>query len=160
MSSGSRILIDEIVLPDVNVHWHAAMGDISMGILFSGKERTRKQWEALVAQSGLRLAQIQTYSGLMYNSIIVLELQWMDLVGGTCCVDQWDDSLLQNDSFVIRFVGRAPLQECRPVLPRMIFEGFRPVRSLLYLVPCLRDLDHLWNLSSSPRRSPWLPQAA
>ncbi|OBT64987.1 hypothetical protein VE03_05648 [Pseudogymnoascus sp. 23342-1-I1] len=74
MSSESRILIDEVVLPDVNVHWHAAMGDISMGVLFAGKERTRTQWEALVAESGLRLVGVHTYSVSQYNSIIVLGL--------------------------------------------------------------------------------------
>jgi demethylsterigmatocystin 6-O-methyltransferase len=75
MNSESRILIDEVVLPDVNANWQAAMGDISMGILFGGKERSRKQWEALAAESGLRLAQIHTYNISQHNSIIVLELQ-------------------------------------------------------------------------------------
>ncbi|KAL5347912.1 hypothetical protein ACLOAV_007323 [Pseudogymnoascus australis] len=74
MSSESRILIDEVVLPDVDVHWHAAMGDISMGVLLAGKERTRREWEALVAASGLRLVGVHTYSVSLYNSIIVLGL--------------------------------------------------------------------------------------
>jgi len=74
MSSESRILIDEVVLPEVDVHWHAAMTDITMAILFGGKERTRKQWDDLVKQSGLRLVQIHTYSPSLYSSIIVLEL--------------------------------------------------------------------------------------
>lgn len=74
MSSESRILIDEVVLPDVDVHWHAAMGDISMGVLLAGKERTRMEWEALVAASGLRLVGVRTYSVSLYNSIIVLGL--------------------------------------------------------------------------------------
>ncbi|KFY18194.1 hypothetical protein V492_00082 [Pseudogymnoascus sp. VKM F-4246] len=74
MSNESRILIDEVVLPDVNVHWHAAMGDISMGVLFAGKERTKTQWEALVAESGLRLVGIHTYSVSLYSSIIALGL--------------------------------------------------------------------------------------
>ncbi|KFY19011.1 hypothetical protein V493_08197 [Pseudogymnoascus sp. VKM F-4281 (FW-2241)] len=75
MSSESRILIDESVLPDVNTNWHAAMADIMMGVLFAGKERTKEQWEKLVAKSGLRLADIHTYNVLEYNSIIVLEPQ-------------------------------------------------------------------------------------
>ncbi|KFY43015.1 hypothetical protein V494_02134 [Pseudogymnoascus sp. VKM F-4513 (FW-928)] len=74
MSKESRILIDEVVLPNVNVHWHAAMGDISMGVLFAGKERTKTQWEALVAESGLRLVGIHTYSVSLYSSIIALGL--------------------------------------------------------------------------------------
>jgi demethylsterigmatocystin 6-O-methyltransferase len=75
MNSESRILIDEVVLPDVNAHWHATMSDITMGILFGGRERTRFEWEALVEKSGLHLAQIHTYNVSLYNSIIVLELK-------------------------------------------------------------------------------------
>lgn len=75
MSLDSRLLIDEVVLPDVGVHWHAAMADISMGILFGGKERTREQWEGLVEKAGLKLAWIHTYKESTYNSIIVLEVE-------------------------------------------------------------------------------------
>jgi hypothetical protein len=41
MGKESHILIHEVVLPDVNAHWHAAMQDISMAILFGGKERSK-----------------------------------------------------------------------------------------------------------------------
>jgi demethylsterigmatocystin 6-O-methyltransferase len=41
MGEESHILIDEVVLPDVNAHWHAAIQDISMAILFGGKERSK-----------------------------------------------------------------------------------------------------------------------
>lgn len=75
MNADSRILIDEVLLPEMNVHWHAAMADISMGIMFGGKERTRKQWEDLVDQAGLRLEQVHTYNLLTYNSIVVLALK-------------------------------------------------------------------------------------
>lgn len=75
MNRDSRILIDEVVLPDFNVHWHAAMGDMSMGILFAGKERTRKQWENLVEKSELRLVEVQTYNVSLYNSVTVLGLK-------------------------------------------------------------------------------------
>ena len=75
MSAESRILIDEVVLPDVNVHWHAAMQDISMGILLGGKERTKTQWEKLVEQAGLKIAQVHTHDISLYHSIIVLERQ-------------------------------------------------------------------------------------
>ncbi|KIX03206.1 uncharacterized protein Z518_06758 [Rhinocladiella mackenziei CBS 650.93] len=75
MNSNSRILIDEVILPDVNAHWQAAVGDISMGIMIGGKERTKRQWEALIAQSGLRLSHIHSYNAIQCNSVIVLELQ-------------------------------------------------------------------------------------
>jgi len=75
MTKDSRILIDEVVLPDSKTHWNAAMQDISMMILFAGKERTKKQWESLVKESGLRIAEIHTYNISLYNSITVLEQQ-------------------------------------------------------------------------------------
>lgn len=61
MDPESRILIDEVVLPDFGVHWHAAMQDISMAIQLGGKERTRTQWEKLVEQAELKIAEIHTY---------------------------------------------------------------------------------------------------
>lgn len=75
MGKESRILIDEVVLPDANVHWHAAMQDISMGILLGGKERSRAQWEKLVGQAGLKITELHTYDTSLYHSIIVLEQQ-------------------------------------------------------------------------------------
>ena len=36
----SRILVDEVVLPDTGVHWQVTMADISMMIGLGGKERT------------------------------------------------------------------------------------------------------------------------
>ena len=39
MDGDSRILMDEVVLPDANVPWQAAMQDISMNIQFGGKIR-------------------------------------------------------------------------------------------------------------------------
>lgn len=75
MTANSRILIDEVVLPDVNAHWQAAMQDLAMGIELGGKERTRAQWESLVLQAGLQIAHVHTYNQVLYNSVIVLEKQ-------------------------------------------------------------------------------------
>ena len=75
MTTDSRILIDEVVLPDFNVHWEAAMADIAMAIQFASRERTKKQWEDLVEGSGLRIELIHTYNATGYNSIIVLQLK-------------------------------------------------------------------------------------
>ncbi|OAP64699.1 hypothetical protein AYL99_00671 [Fonsecaea erecta] len=72
MASDSLILIDEIVLPEANVPWQAAMQDVSMNILFAGKERTRDQWERLIASSGLTQKDIRTYNISACSSVIVL----------------------------------------------------------------------------------------
>ena len=74
MNKNSRVLIDEVVLPDVNAHWHGTMGDLMMMILYAGKERTRSQWEKLVSDSGLKISLVHTYNVSGHNSILVLEL--------------------------------------------------------------------------------------
>lgn len=73
LASDSRILLDEIVLPDSEVYWQAMVADLAMMILFAGKERTRKEWHALVEQTGLRITHIHTYDASLYHSVIVLE---------------------------------------------------------------------------------------
>ncbi|KIW79623.1 hypothetical protein Z517_06236 [Fonsecaea pedrosoi CBS 271.37] len=72
MASDSLILIDEIVLPDANVPWQAAMQDVSMNILFAGKERTNTEWTNLIASSGLQKRDILTYNHSACSSVIVL----------------------------------------------------------------------------------------
>ncbi|KAJ5721361.1 S-adenosyl-L-methionine-dependent methyltransferase [Penicillium malachiteum] len=72
MSSDSRILIDEVVLPDTGAHWQATMADLSMMIAFGGKERSTQQWYSLVDLVGLRVEQIHTYVASTYTSILVL----------------------------------------------------------------------------------------
>ncbi|KAK5045409.1 hypothetical protein LTR84_009273 [Exophiala bonariae] len=70
----SHILIDEIVLPDVNAHWHATMRDVTMNLTFGGKERTRSQWESLIEQAGLHLLHFHDYSTTQAESVIVVTL--------------------------------------------------------------------------------------
>jgi demethylsterigmatocystin 6-O-methyltransferase len=74
LRNDSHILIDEIVLPDVNARWQATMRDMSMNIVFGGKERTRSQWQSLVEQAGLRLLHSHDYSITQAESVIVLAL--------------------------------------------------------------------------------------
>ncbi|KIV83086.1 hypothetical protein PV11_05144 [Exophiala sideris] len=72
MGPDSRILLDEVVLPDENTPWYASMQDISMMILFAGKERTRSEWSGLIDRSGLNLIDIRTYDLSSCASVIVL----------------------------------------------------------------------------------------
>lgn len=73
MSSESRILIDGVVLPDVDAPWQAVMQDVSMGILFAGKERTRREWERLVKRAGLRVGEVRVYSAASCTGVVVME---------------------------------------------------------------------------------------
>ncbi|KAL4964567.1 O-methyltransferase-domain-containing protein [Aspergillus stella-maris] len=69
MTQGSRILIDEVAVPEKNVPWQSAMADLSMMVLLGGRERTREQWAMLTQKSSLQITEIHEY-----NEIQVFEL--------------------------------------------------------------------------------------
>ena len=54
----SRLLIDEYVLPDTGAPGRAASMDILMMMFCSGMERTKHQWETLLAKCGLEIVKI------------------------------------------------------------------------------------------------------
>jgi demethylsterigmatocystin 6-O-methyltransferase len=54
----SRILIDDMVLPNEKVHWQAASIDLVMMAALASKERTDEQWRALVEAAGLQILEI------------------------------------------------------------------------------------------------------
>lgn len=59
MNKGSRLLVLELVVPGAGVASYAKMIDIQMlSTMPGGRERTRKEYTALLAQSGLRLKRI------------------------------------------------------------------------------------------------------
>lgn len=51
----SKLLLDEMVLPDTNVPPKGAFLDLSMMALETGAERSSKQWHDLLACAGLRI---------------------------------------------------------------------------------------------------------
>ncbi len=56
----SRLLINDLVLPDVGVTMHAAGMDVYMMALLCGMERTRSQWNELLDSVGLKVNGIWT----------------------------------------------------------------------------------------------------
>lgn len=56
----SRILINEMVLPDVGASMFAAGMDVSMMTLLTGMERTKTQWHDLLDSIGLKINGIWT----------------------------------------------------------------------------------------------------
>lgn len=61
----SKLLLDEIVLPDVNIPPRGAFLDLSMMAIETGAERTSKQWYDLLGSVGLRIEKIwSTETGL------------------------------------------------------------------------------------------------
>ena len=58
----SKLLINEYVVPDVGATWPITSMDLLMLALATVKERTKKQWTALLGQSGLiKVVGIWTY---------------------------------------------------------------------------------------------------
>lgn len=54
----SKILINEIVVPDQNAHWRMTGLDLIIMVLTAASERTEKQWEKLLSSVGLRIVKI------------------------------------------------------------------------------------------------------
>ncbi|THV52662.1 hypothetical protein BGAL_0073g00370 [Botrytis galanthina] len=68
----SRILIDDMVLPNENVHWQAAQLDLTMMSALGSKERTEEQWRSLIDAAGLKILKIIPYTMLLNESIIMV----------------------------------------------------------------------------------------
>ncbi|KAL5366153.1 S-adenosyl-L-methionine-dependent methyltransferase [Aspergillus floccosus] len=67
----SKLLIEELVLPEAHVNWSATCIDMLMLSSFASQERTRSQWVRLLERSGLKVVDIHTYSPGPYESLIV-----------------------------------------------------------------------------------------
>ncbi|GAM33496.1 O-methyltransferase [Talaromyces pinophilus] len=72
-ANDSKILLDEVVLPDTGAHWQATMADLSMMVVFAGAERTKRAWHRLVAKAGLKISHVHSYDAKRGYSVIVLE---------------------------------------------------------------------------------------
>ncbi len=71
MSRESVILIDDMVLPNSNVHWQATQLDITLMASLASVERTKAQWLTLLERAGLKVVNIYTYTVSLQDSIIV-----------------------------------------------------------------------------------------
>lgn len=70
LEPGSSILIDDIVLPNVGVHWKAASLDLVMMSTLAALERTTDDWHALLKAAGLQILRVHTYVSQRQDSII------------------------------------------------------------------------------------------
>ncbi|KAL8667336.1 MAG: hypothetical protein Q9168_007294 [Polycauliona sp. 1 TL-2023] len=73
MGPDSKILIDEMVLPNTGVHWWSACLDLHMYAMLGAMERNVDQWEELLKKCGLRIVETRTYMPVMRNSVLVVE---------------------------------------------------------------------------------------
>lgn len=72
MGPESRIIIDEVVLPDMNVPWQAAYMDITMMASLGGMERSKSEWEKLIDEAGFKILEIHRYDPKMQSVIVVV----------------------------------------------------------------------------------------
>ena len=70
MGKESLILIDDMVLPDSNVHWRATQLDLTMMTGLASMERTNEQWYRLLDSAGLKILKIDPYNPIQHDSII------------------------------------------------------------------------------------------
>jgi hypothetical protein len=56
----SKLLINENVIPSIGAQWEATALDMMMLTLLASRERTRDNWETLLARAGLRISGIWT----------------------------------------------------------------------------------------------------
>jgi demethylsterigmatocystin 6-O-methyltransferase len=66
----SVILIDDMVLPNAGVYWHATQIDMVMIVGLASIERTQDQWNSLVQKAGLKINKMYTYTTSLGDSII------------------------------------------------------------------------------------------
>ena len=70
MGPSSTILIDEMVLPDQDVHWQAAQSDLATFAGLGAAERTQQQWTELLGSVDLRVRKRYEYSPSVYQSML------------------------------------------------------------------------------------------
>lgn len=71
LTTESRIIIDEVVLPDTNVPWQCAFMDLTMSSSLGGCERSRDEWTSLLDRAGLEILEVHTYDDVRKHSVIV-----------------------------------------------------------------------------------------
>lgn len=72
MAAESRILVDEMILPERDAPWRAAQQDLIMGACIAARERTRDEWFALFDRAGLRAERMWKYTEELSDHLIVL----------------------------------------------------------------------------------------
>jgi hypothetical protein len=75
MKEESVLLIDEIVLPEVGAAWRATQMDMTMLNALAGKERSEREWYALLESVGLQVVKVWKYTEECEDCVIVAKPQ-------------------------------------------------------------------------------------
>jgi demethylsterigmatocystin 6-O-methyltransferase len=73
MDPYSRLIVDEVVMPDIGVSWQTAYMDLTMMSCLGGMERTRAEYAELLNKAGLVIDQVHKYD-FKDTSVIVTAL--------------------------------------------------------------------------------------
>lgn len=73
MGKQSKIIIDEMVLPESNVSWQATQLDLAMFCRHAAMERTQTQWQTLLDLVGLKIVKTYVYGPEVHESVLVAE---------------------------------------------------------------------------------------
>ncbi|CAG7972164.1 unnamed protein product [Penicillium salamii] len=73
MSPGSLVLIHEKAMPETNIPWMAAIGDMTMMTAFSARERTKNEWEDLLNRAQLKLTGFWKPEGTSAQQQVIIE---------------------------------------------------------------------------------------
>lgn len=74
MSADSILLIDEMILPEIDTHVHAASMDLTMMGAFAGMERSKKQWDQIIDEAGLKLTGLYLYNPVSHEHVMEVRL--------------------------------------------------------------------------------------
>ncbi|KAI1114290.1 S-adenosyl-L-methionine-dependent methyltransferase [Nemania sp. NC0429] len=71
MAKDSRILIDEMVLPERGASWRATQSDLLVSTCFASTERSRADWDSLLGKAGLTVSKVWKYTDQLDDCVIV-----------------------------------------------------------------------------------------
>ncbi|CRG83544.1 Demethylsterigmatocystin 6-O-methyltransferase [Talaromyces islandicus] len=69
----SKILLDEVVLPDTGAYWQSTLADLTMMVSFAGAERTSRKWHEIADRAGLKISQVHVFDVRQGYAITILE---------------------------------------------------------------------------------------
>ncbi|KAI0468138.1 S-adenosyl-L-methionine-dependent methyltransferase [Xylaria cf. heliscus] len=72
MTGASRILIDEMILPEKDAPWRATQQDFIMGACVAAQERSHGEWVRLFDSAGFKIERMWKYTEELSDHLIVL----------------------------------------------------------------------------------------
>lgn len=73
MAPDSLVLIHEKAMPETNIPWMAAIGDMTMMTAFASSERTKNEWETLLNKAGLKITGFWKPEGSSAQQQVIIE---------------------------------------------------------------------------------------